>query len=99
MPQTVKIQLVYFLSVSIIGLILTVYDKIAAKIAPRHRVQEKVLMTFGVLGGALVMYTVMQLIRHKTRKRKFAVGFPVIIVLQATAVIAFNFFVVPRIPQ
>lgn len=99
MPQTVKIQLVYFLSVSIIGLILTVYDKIAAKIAQRHRVQEKVLMTFGVLGGALVMYTVMQLIRHKTRKRKFAVGFPVIIVLQAAAVIAFNFFVMPRIPQ
>lgn len=93
MPQTVKIQLVYFLAISVIGLILTVYDKIAAKIARRHRVPEKVLMTFGVLGGALVMYIIMQLIRHKTRKRKFAVGFPVIIVLQAAAVIAFNFFV------
>lgn len=91
MPQTVKIQLAYFLAVSVIGLILTVYDKIAAKIAVRHRVPEKILMAFGVLGGALVMYIIMQLIRHKTRKRKFAVGFPVIIVLQTTAVIAFNF--------
>ena len=91
MPQTVKIQLAYFLAVSVIGLILTVYDKIAAKIAGRHRVPEKILMAFGVLGGALVMYIIMQLIRHKTRKRKFAVGFPVIIVLQTTAVIAFNF--------
>lgn len=91
MPQTVKIQLAYFLAVSVIGLILTVYDKIAAKIAKRHRVPEKILMTFGILGGALVMYIIMQLIRHKTRKRKFAVGFPVIIVLQTTAVIAFNF--------
>ncbi|MBD5114166.1 MAG: DUF1294 domain-containing protein [Ruminococcaceae bacterium] len=91
MPQTVKIQLAYFLAVSVIGLILTVYDKIAAKIAKRHRVPEKILMTFGILGGALVMYIIMQLIRHKTRKRKFAVGFPVIIVLETTAVIAFNF--------
>ena len=91
MPQTVKIQLAYFLAVSVIGLILTVYDKIAAKIAKRHRVPEKILMTFGILGGALVMYIIMQLIRHKTRKRKFAVGFPAIIVLQTTAVIAFNF--------
>lgn len=92
MPQTVKIQLAYFLAVSVIGLILTVYDKIAAKIAERHRVPEKILMTFGILGGALVMYIIMQLIRHKTRKKKFAVGFPVIIVLQAAAVFALNFW-------
>lgn len=92
MPQTVKIQLAYFLAVSVIGLILTVYDKIAAKIAKRHRVPEKILMTFGILGGALVMYIIMQLIRHKTRKKKFAVGFPVIIVLQAAALFALNFW-------
>ena len=92
MPQTVKIQLAYFLAVSVIGLILTVYDKIAAKIAKRHRVPEKILMTFGILGGALVMYIIMQLIRHKTRKKKFAAGFPVIIVLQAAAVFALNFW-------
>lgn len=82
--------LLFLLTVSIVGAILTVYDKIAAKHAKRHRVPEAVLMSFGVLGGALLMYMVMQLIRHKTRKPKFSVGFPVIIVLQVGAMIVYS---------
>lgn len=65
----------------IIGVILTIYDKIAAKKFPRNRVPEAVLVMFGVLGGAIPMYITMQLIRHKTKKPKFSVGFPIIILL------------------
>lgn len=79
--------IIFVLIASIIGVVLTVYDKIAAKAAKKHRVPEAVLVTFGVLGGALLMYAVMQMIRHKTRKPKFSVGFPVIILVQAAAVI------------
>lgn len=86
-------QIVFLLIVSAIGVVLTIYDKIAAKIAQRHRVPEAVLVTFGVLGGALLMYAVMQLIRHKTRKPKFSVGFPVIILLQAAALVVLNVWV------
>ena len=96
MTDIVKIQLAYFIIVSVIGLILTVYDKIAAKIARRHRVPEKVLMMFGAFGGALVMYIVMLLIRHKTRKRKFMAGLPVMIVLQAAAVFGVNYWLAIR---
>ena len=88
MPDGVLlVQLVYIGVVSVVGVVLTVYDKIAAKAAQRHRVPEAVLVTFGVLGGALPMYIVMQIIRHKTRKPKFCVGFPIIIILQAALVI------------
>ena len=88
MPDGVwLVPLVYIGVVSVVGVVLTVYDKIAAKAAQRHRVPEAALMTFGVLGGALPMYIVMQIIRHKTRKPKFCVGFPIIIVLQAAVVI------------
>ena len=71
-----------------LGTILTVYDKIAAKVIKRRRVPEAVLVTVGVCGGALPMYLVMQLIRHKTRKPKFAKGFPVIILVQALVLLA-----------
>lgn len=106
-------QIVFILIASVIGVILTIYDKIAAKVAQRRaersaqrsarrgtqrpakriRVPEAVLVTFGALGGALLMYLTMQLIRHKTRKPKFSVGFPIMIVLQAALLTALNIWV------
>ena len=86
-------QLVFIGIASAVGVVLTIYDKIAAKAARRHRVPEAVLMSFGALGGALLMLAVMQLIRHKTRKPKFYAGFPVMIVLQAALLIALNVWV------
>ena len=85
-------QAVFILIASIIGVILTIYDKAAAKVAKKHRVPEAVLVTFGALGGALLMYLVMQMIRHKTRKPKFSVGFPVIILLQIVVLVVLNVF-------
>lgn len=87
-------QIIFVLTVSIIGVILTVYDKIAAKVAEKHRVPEAVLVAFGALGGALFMYIVMQTIRHKTQKPKFSVGFPVIILLQIAALVTLNVFLI-----
>lgn len=86
-------QLVFILIASAIGVVLTIYDKIAAKAAKKHRVPEAVLAAFGAIGGALLMYIVMQLIHHKTRKPKFSVGFPIIILLQAAVLAALNLFV------
>lgn len=91
MTVLIKGMVVYFLAISIISLVLTVYDKIAAKIARRHRIPEKVLILLGTMGGALVMYITMLIIRHKTRKKKFMVGLPVIILLQAAAIIGIIF--------
>ena len=76
-----------------LGIILTVYDKAAAKVAKRHRVPEAVLVTVGACGGALPMYLVMQLIKHKTRKPKFAKGFPVIILVQVLILAAVRIWV------
>ena len=92
MPTPIKYQLIYFAIISLISLTITIYDKIAAKIAPRRRIQEKTLLIFGGLGGALVMYITMQLIRHKTRKKKFMAGLPVMIALHAAAVFGLNYW-------
>lgn len=94
MEQEWIIILCVMASASVLGVILTIYDKIAAKIARRHRIPEAVLVTVGACGGALLMYIVMQIIRHKTRKPKFSVGFPVIIVLQALLLLALKLWII-----
>ena len=63
----------YFLGwlalVGVVGSVVSVYDKWAAKHNPRHRVREKTLLRLGAIGGALLMYLTMQLIRHKTQHK------------------------------
>ncbi len=71
---------VVFAVMSIIAVVITVYDKLAAKSA-RRRVPEKALMLVGFLGGAIAMYAAMQLIRHKTKHKKFMIGLPIMILL------------------
>lgn len=88
MNDNIKILLAYFFLVSVTGIIITAYDKIAAKKAPRRRIPERTLILIGIMGGALAMYITMRIIRHKTRKKKFCIGFPVIIAVQAVAAAA-----------
>lgn len=68
--------------ISLIAFCTTVYDKWAAKHNPRHRTPEATLLLISLLGGSIVMYVTMQLIRHKTKHLKFMVGIPLILLLQ-----------------
>ena len=81
-----KIAFVYFLVISLIAIIMTVSDKWFA-IKGRYRISEKALLTVGFLGGALAMYIIMKLIRHKTLKAKFMVTLPIFIILHIGSVI------------
>ncbi len=74
--------MIYLLSINIISIIVTVYDKYCAKYH-KWRIPENTLLILGFCGGALAMYTCMKLIRHKTRKKKFMITLPVFIFLQA----------------
>lgn len=69
------ILLCYIIAVSVISVIITVYDKLAAK-AGLFRIPEATLLFFAAVGGAAAMYVTMQLIRHKTRKPKFMISLP-----------------------
>ena len=80
------IALGYWAAISVITIIVTVYDKIAAKKRPKHRVRENTLLLLGLLGGSLAEYVTMLLIRHKTLHKKFMIGLPVIIAVQAVAI-------------
>lgn len=76
---------------SLLAIILTISDKIKAK-KSLWRVHEATLIMVSVLGGSVMMYLTMRLIRHKTRHGKFMVGIPIIIVLQAALIAAALYF-------
>ncbi len=83
-----KYFFLYIALITLVTVIVTVYDKVAAKKRPKHRVPEKTLLLFGILGGALGEYITMLLIRHKTQHKKFMIGLPVILVLHAVLIAA-----------
>jgi uncharacterized membrane protein YsdA (DUF1294 family) len=41
-----------------------------------------------LLGGSVMMFIVMRIIRHKTRHNKFMLGIPLIILLQIAIILA-----------
>lgn len=63
-----------------ISIIVTVYDKIAAK-KDWQRIRERTLLWLAALGGSAGMLATMKAIRHKTRKAKFMVSLPVFLVI------------------
>lgn len=83
-----KIFLGYIAIMSLISIIVCIYDKIAAKHNPKHRTREATLLLLSALGGSVAMLITMLLIRHKTKHLKFMIGIPLIIALQAAAAIA-----------
>ncbi|MBO5883199.1 MAG: DUF1294 domain-containing protein [Clostridia bacterium] len=81
----ITIAIIYLAAISLISVIVCIYDKFSAKHNPRHRTRERTLLLLSALGGSVAMYATMQIIRHKTKHVKFMVGIPVIIIVQAVA--------------
>lgn len=86
----VEYILIYFLLVSFVTVCVTVYDKIAAKRLRKHRVPEKMLLILAILGGSAAELFTMLIIRHKTKHKKFMIGLPIIIALQAAVIVIRN---------
>lgn len=74
--------LIFLLAIDILGVSLTIYDKITSKKFRKNRIRENVLLLIGAMGAAVSMYITMKLIRHKTRHKKFMAGLPIILILQ-----------------
>lgn len=80
--MTVEIIIaVYLVFINIVAAAVTVSDKKKA-LVHSWRVKESTLLIISALGGSLGMYITMKTIRHKTKKKKFMVGIPLIFILQ-----------------
>ena len=82
---------VYLVLISIVSAIITIKDKTSAK-RQKKRVPEKTLFAFSLLGGSVSMYVTMNLIRHKTKHKRFMIGIPAIIILQVVLVTIFMMY-------
>ncbi len=72
----------YFALISVVALVVTVYDKVISKKPGVRRVPEATLLLISALGGSLCMFVTMLSIRHKTKHAKFMIGIPLIMLLQ-----------------
>ena len=71
--------IIYLLIINLIGLFAMYIDKKKAKYG-RWRISEKALLIIALLGGSIGTITGMYLFRHKTKKIKFTLGFPTILI-------------------
>ena len=72
--------------INIIAFLMYGVDKWNAKHELR-RIPEKTLLGIAAVGGSVGAYVGMQLFRHKTRKPKFYIGIPTIVVIQVAIVL------------
>ncbi|MBQ7769488.1 MAG: DUF1294 domain-containing protein [Oscillospiraceae bacterium] len=72
---------IYLLAVNALGLLIMHYDKYLAQ-NNKWRIPEKTLLGIAVMGGSIGCILGMYSARHKTRKPKFTIGLPMILVLQ-----------------
>lgn len=83
----------YFIVLNILSAVLTIADKSFAK-RGKWRISENTLLFTAVLGGSLAEYIVMRIIHHKTLHKKFMVGLPLILFLQAVLIFIVLYFAV-----
>lgn len=72
---------IYIIVINIVSFLMFGADKIKAK-KGYWRISEKSLLTSAILGGSVGAMAGMKFFHHKTKHRKFALGVPVIFVLQ-----------------
>ena len=75
-----QIAVIYLIVINILGFLVMGLDKHKAKMADR-RIPENTLFMFTILGGGVGTIAGMYVFHHKTKKMKFKVGMPLILIL------------------
>ena len=87
---TLKNILLYLLMVNLIGFFMMWSDKRRAKWG-KWRIPEQTLFIVTALGGGIGTIAGMYTFWHKTKKLKFTIGLPVLVILEIILVIYLNF--------
>lgn len=78
--------IIYLIIINIIGLLAMYIDKKKAQ-RGAWRIPEQTLFIITALGGGIGTIAGMYLFRHKTKKLKFTIGLPAIVILEAILLI------------
>ena len=85
-----KIAVIYLIVINILGFLVMGLDKHKAKMAER-RIPENTLFMFTILGGGVGTIAGMYVFHHKTKKMKFKVGMPLILILEILIFVYFKY--------
>ena len=87
---TLKNIIIYLLAINAITFLAMGFDKWKAK--KRYwRTPEKILLTLVLLGGGIGGIAGMYFFRHKTKKMRFYIGFPAILIAEIVCIILYVF--------
>lgn len=84
--KVVLIIIGYILLINLIGFIAMYIDKKRAK-RNEWRIKEVTLLSIVLLGGGIGSIIGMYKFRHKTKKLRFTIGFPTIVITQIVLII------------
>lgn len=76
----------YLVIINISALLLMKIDKSAAR-KRRSRISERSLFIIALLGASIGIVIGMYMFNHKTRKRRFKLGLPLILILQIVLIL------------
>ena len=75
-----------FITVNVCAYLIMHVDKNNARNG-RKRISEASLLTVAAVGGSIGVLVSMYVLHHKTRKPKFTIGVPVILILQVLLIL------------
>ena len=78
--------LIYLLIINLITFLVMYIDKKRAKWG-KWRIKESTLFTLVLIGGSIGGILGMKMLRHKTKKPMFKIGFPMILIIQIICVL------------
>ncbi len=81
-----NIIIIYLIVINIITFIVFAIDKHLAKMGSR-RIREITLLELSLVGGSLGGLIAMYAVRHKTKKLKFVITVPVMLIAQVTLLV------------
>ena len=84
--------IIYLLIINVLGFLAMGFDKWKAK-RGRWRIPEDSLFMFTILGGGIGTIAGIYTFRHKTKKLKFTVGMPLILILEILLFIYLQFII------
>lgn len=85
---TIKNLIIYLVAINIIGFLVMYIDKQKAK-KGTWRIKEMTILVITILGGGVGTIAGMYTFRHKTKKLKFTVGLPTILIAEIALAIYF----------
>ena len=87
MEDMMRYFIIYLITINIIAFLAMYIDKRKAKYG-KWRIPEQSLFILALIGGSIGAIIGMHTFRHKTKKLRFSVGFPAILVLQIILIIS-----------